>query len=171
VLLLRPLRSTVITRFNATMSRSDSRSGPSLRLFIPPGRWSPPQFGAPPRRVSQVPPPIFLRAPSPTTPRSPAAARAHYFATSVRFHPHRKNDHFPFALTRPKRVHLRYGSRICRSRLRLARLPPLTLDWLPVEWAITGQAPFSLQDQPGLSWHNQCRRHPRIRRGHSLPFE
>jgi hypothetical protein len=31
-------------------------------------------------------------------------------------------------------------------------LPP-TLDWLPVEWAITGQAPFSLQDQPGFPWH------------------
>ena len=26
---------------------------------------------------------------------------------------------------------------------------------LPVEWAITGQAPFSLQDQPGFSWHSR----------------
>ena len=58
------------------------------------------------------------RALSPLTPRSPAAACAHCFTTSVRFHPHRKTDHFPFALTRPKRVHLRYGSRIRRSRLR-----------------------------------------------------
>jgi hypothetical protein len=149
----RPLRSTVITRFFATMSRSDSRPGPTLRLFIPPRRWSPHQSGAPPRRASQVPQPICLRAPSPTTPRSPAAACAHYFTTSVRFHLHRKTDHFPFALTRPKRVHLRYGSRIRRSRLRPARLLPLTLDWLPVERATTGQAPFSLQDQPDLSWH------------------
>ena len=114
----RPLRSTVITRFTATMSRSDSRPGPSLRLFIPPRRWSPDQIGAPPRRASQVPQPIFLRAPSPITPRSPAAACAHCFAASIRFHPHWKTDHFPFALTRPKRVHSRYGSRIRRSRLR-----------------------------------------------------
>ena len=137
------------------MSRSDSRPGPSLGLFIPPRRWS--RCAAPPRRASQVPQPIFLRAPSPITPRSPAVACAHCFAASIRFHPHRKTDHFPFALTRPKRVHLRYGSRIRRSRLRPAGLLPLTLDWLPVERAITGQAPFSLQDQPDLSWHtNVC---------------
>ena len=135
------------------MSRSDSRPGPTLGLFIPPRRWSSVQIGAPPRRVSQVPQPIFLRAPSPTTPRSPAPACAHYFTASFRFPLHAKIDHFPFALTRPKRVHLRYGSRIRRSRLRPAELLPLTLDWLPVEGAITGQAPFSLQDQPGLSWH------------------
>jgi hypothetical protein len=118
VLAFRPLRSTVITRFAATMSRSDSRPGPSLWLFIPPRRWSPDQIGAPPRRVSQVPQPICLRALSPLTPRSPAAACAHCFTTSFRFHPHWKTDHFPFALTRPKRVYLRYGSRIRRSRLR-----------------------------------------------------
>jgi hypothetical protein len=94
----RPLRSTVITRFPATMSRS--------------------RRARPPRRVSQVPRLIFLRAPSPTTPRSPAAACAHCFTASVRFPLRAKIDHFPFALTRPKRVHLRYGSRICRSRLR-----------------------------------------------------
>src|SRR5208283_4966340 len=123
----RPLRSTVITRFPATMSRSDSRPGPTLRLFIPPRRWSSPQSEAPPRRVSQVPPPIFLRAPSPTPPRSPAVACAHCFTASVRFPLHPKIDHFPFALTRPKRVHLRYGSRIRRSRLRPAELLPLAL--------------------------------------------
>jgi len=112
----RPLRSTVITRFPATMSRSDSRPEPTLRLFIPPRRWS--RRARPPRRVSQVPRLIYLRALSPTTPRSPAAAVAPCFTTSVRFHPHPKTDHFPFAPTRPKRVHLRYGSRIRRSRLR-----------------------------------------------------
>jgi len=114
----RPLRYTAITRFIATMGRSDSRPGRSLELFIPPRRGSPDPVGEPPRRASQVPQPIFLRALSPLTPRSPAAACAHCFTTSVRFHPHRKTDHFPFALTRPKRFHLRYGSRIRRSRLR-----------------------------------------------------
>jgi hypothetical protein len=36
--LVRPLRSTVVTRFPATVSLSDSRSGPPPRLCIPPGR-------------------------------------------------------------------------------------------------------------------------------------
>ena len=38
-LLLRLLRSTVVTRFFATMSLSDSRPGPFPRLFLPSGRW------------------------------------------------------------------------------------------------------------------------------------
>jgi hypothetical protein len=150
----RPLPSTVITRFPATMNRSHSRPGPTLQLLIPARRWS--REAKPPRRVSQVPSLICLRAPPPTTPRSPAAARAHCFTTSLRFPLRAKIDHFPFALTRPRRVHWRYGSRIRRSRLRLAELPPLTLDWLPVERAITGSAPFSLQDQPGLTWHTHA---------------
>ena len=116
VLLLRPLRSTVITRFLATMSRSDSRPEPRLRLFIPPGRW--PRPPRPPRRVSQVPPLICLRAPSPTTPRGPAVAFAHCFPTGGRLHPSWETGHLPFTLTRPNRVHWRYGSRIRRSRLR-----------------------------------------------------
>jgi len=168
MLLLRPLRSTVITRFLATMSRSDSRPRPSLELFIPPERWSPHRIGVPPRRVSQVPGLIRLRAPSPTTPRSPAVACAHCFTAGVRFPLRPKIDHFPFALTRPKRVHLRYGSRIRRSRLRPAELLPLALDWLPVERAITGQAPFSLQDQPGLSWHTHVCATRRVVLHHSL---
>ncbi len=42
------------------------------------------------------------------------------------------------------------GSRIRRSRLRPAGLPPLTFDWLPVERAITGQVPFSFRDHARL---------------------
>ena len=40
----------------------------------------------PPRRVSQVPRPICLHAPSPLTPASPAAARAHCFTAGLRLH-------------------------------------------------------------------------------------
>ena len=98
------------------MSRSDSRPEPRLRLFIPPGRW--PRPPRPPRRVSQVPPLICLRAPSPTTPRGPAVAFAHCFPTGGRLHPSWETGHLPFTLTRPNRVHWRYGSRIRRSRLR-----------------------------------------------------
>jgi hypothetical protein len=36
---VRPLRSTVVTRFLATTSLSDSRLGPFPRLLIPLGRW------------------------------------------------------------------------------------------------------------------------------------
>jgi hypothetical protein len=81
-----------------------SQPGPSLGLCIPPRRWSPDSIGAPPRRASQVPGLICLRAPSPTTPRSRAASRAPCFTTSIGFRPHWKTDHFPFALTRPKWV-------------------------------------------------------------------
>jgi hypothetical protein len=35
----RPLGSTIVTRFPATMGLSDSRPGPSLRLCLPTGRW------------------------------------------------------------------------------------------------------------------------------------
>jgi hypothetical protein len=45
VFAFRPLRSTVITRFAATMSRSDSRPGPSLWLFIPQGVGPPIKSG------------------------------------------------------------------------------------------------------------------------------
>jgi hypothetical protein len=136
------------------MSRSDSRPGPTLGLFIPPRRWSPDQIGAPPRRVSQVPQPIFLRAPSPTTPRSPAPACAPYFTASFRFPLHAKIDHFPFALTRPNRVHLCYGSRVRLARLRQTDCSaPRSLGYL-LNGQLTGQAPFSLQDQPGLSWRS-----------------
>jgi len=65
----RPLPSTVVTRFFANMGRSDSRTGPSPGLWIPPERWLPP-----PRRVSQVPRLLYPRPPSPTTPESPVAA-------------------------------------------------------------------------------------------------
>jgi hypothetical protein len=73
----RPLRSTIVTRFLATMGRSDSRPGPLPGLFIPPGRW---MSLRPPRRVSQAPRLIRPRA-LPLPPRkappllSPLASR------------------------------------------------------------------------------------------------
>ena len=116
VFLLRPLRSTVITRFCATMSRSDSRPGPPPGLFIPPARW--PHLAGPPRRVSQVPRLICPRALSPSTPEGPAAALAPCFTASVRLHPRGRTGHLQEPLTRPNRVHLRYGSRVRFARLR-----------------------------------------------------
>ena len=57
-------------------------------VIYSPRALAPDLFGTPPRRVSQVPRLICLRALSPFTPRSPAAAHAHCFTTSARFHPH-----------------------------------------------------------------------------------
>jgi hypothetical protein len=112
----RPLRSTVVTRFSANMSRSDSRPGSHLRLFIPTRRWS--RGARPPRRASQVPRLICPRALSPTTPEGPAVAFALSFAASVRLHPRGRTGHLQVPLTRPNRVHFRYGSRVRVARLR-----------------------------------------------------
>jgi hypothetical protein len=111
----RPLRSAVVTRFFATMGRSDSQTGPHPGLFIPPARWT---ALRPPRRVSQVPRLICPRVLSPTTPEGPAAASALYFTASIRLHPRGRTGHLQAPLTRPDRVHLRYGSRIRLTRLR-----------------------------------------------------
>jgi hypothetical protein len=111
----RPLRSTIVTRFFAIMGRSDSRPGPPPGLFIPPARWT---SLRPPRRASQVPRLIGPRALSPTTPEGPAAASAPCFAASIRLHPRGRTGHLQVPLTRPDRVHLRYGSRVRLARLR-----------------------------------------------------
>jgi len=95
------------------MGRSDSRTGPLPELCLPPERWL-----APPRRVSQVPRLICPRVLSPSTPESPAAASAHFFTAGVRLHHTWKTGHLPFALTRPNRVHCRYGSRVRLPGLR-----------------------------------------------------
>src|SRR5438874_8420780 len=49
-----------------------------------PERLEPPLV--PLRRVSQVPRPVFRRAPPPITPESPAAANARCFTAGVRLH-------------------------------------------------------------------------------------
>ncbi len=116
VFLLRPLCSTVVARFFATMCRSDSRPEPSLRLCIPPRRWS--RCARPPRRVSQVPRLICPRALSPTTPEGLAAAFAPCFTASVRLHPRGWTGHLQAPLTRPNWVYLRYGSQVRLTRLR-----------------------------------------------------
>jgi hypothetical protein len=112
----RPLRSTVITRFFATMGRSDSRPEPLPGLCLPLARW--PFASGPLHRVSQVPRLICPRVLSPTTPEGPAVASAPCFAAGVRLHPRGRTGHLQVPLTRPDRVHLRYGSRVRLTRLR-----------------------------------------------------
>jgi len=60
----------------------------------------------------------------------------------------------PLYITRPNRVHLCYGSRVRLTRLRQTDCSaPRSLGYL-LNGQLTGQAPFSLQDQPGLSWRS-----------------
>src|SRR5713226_2844772 len=73
---LRPLCSTVVTRFLAPMGLSDSRQGPTTGYLFP--------LAVAPLRASQVPQPIFPRALPPLTPTSPATASARYFIAGSR---------------------------------------------------------------------------------------
>src|SRR6266542_4033309 len=72
---LRPLCSTAVTRFLATMGLSDSRQGPTTGYLFP--------VTVLPLRASQVPLPIFPRALPPLTPTSPTIACARYFIAGL----------------------------------------------------------------------------------------
>ena len=103
----RPLRSTGVTRFPATMGLSDSRPEPLPGLCIPAGRWR--RLPPPPRRVSQVPRLICPRALSPTTPEGPATALPVASPPVSGFITLWQTGHLQFCVTRPNRVRLRYG--------------------------------------------------------------
>ena len=96
-----PLRSTVVTRFPATMGLSDSRPEPLSGLWIPPTRWR----SVPPlSRASQVPRRICPRAPSTSTPESPTTVCAHSSSPVSGFIRKGRTGHsqlYPF--TRPNR--------------------------------------------------------------------
>jgi hypothetical protein len=91
---------------------------------------------ASPRRASQVPRPIFPRALSPITPGGPMAAYAHFFTIGSGLYLGLEGWSRSTCVTRPNRVHLRYGSRVRSAGLRrhrLLRAPPALL---PAERAI-----------------------------------
>ena len=112
----RPLRSTVVTRFPATMSLSDSRTEPLPRLCFSSERWrrlrrhpaGSPRFldrsvstrcPLPPRQVQRLQTPI-------------ASSLAAGFITLGR------TSHLQVSVTRPNRVRWCYGSQIRLPRLR-----------------------------------------------------
>jgi len=84
-----PLAPRALPRFPATMNPADSRPQPHGRLCLPVRRWA----QSPLRRVSQVPRLTLRRAPSPTTPESPAGANTRYFPTGSRLHHSLKAGH------------------------------------------------------------------------------
>ena len=120
------LGSTVISRFLATMDPSDSqRSRMKVMFFLhtlansSPLRW-----------VSQVPRLIFPHALSPITPGGPMAAYTRFFTIGGGLHHSLAGWPLSSCVTRPNRVHLRYGSRVRSAGLRpfgLLRGPPAPL--------------------------------------------
>src|SRR5207249_1795291 len=149
-LLLRPLRSTVVTRFAATMGLSDSRSGPLPRLCFPSGRW---------RRLRRHPAgsPRFLgRSVSTRRPLSPRQAQrllapitsslAAGFIKTLR-----RTGRLRLGVTRPKRVRFRYSSQIRLPRPRQIGLLRSALGWLSIEWAIDRMNSFQFIRSTRLS--------------------
>ena len=115
-LTFRPLRSTVVTRFPATMSLSDSRTEPLPRLCFPLERWrrlrrhpagSPRFLGRSVSTRRPLPPRQVQRLLVPT-----ASSLASGFITLGR------TGHLQVCVTRPNRVRSRYGSQIRLPRLR-----------------------------------------------------
>ena len=119
----RPLRSTGVTPLPRYYGPLRLPTGPPRRLCIPAERWP---LSPPPRRASQAPRLIFPRALSPTTPEGPLAAFACCFTTGLSgFILVGGLATFVF-LSRPNRVHLRYGSRVrLPSRSGPLLVPPL----------------------------------------------
>ncbi len=115
MLTFRPLRSTVVTRFPATMSLSDSRTEPLPRLFIPSERW---------RRLRRHPAgsPRFLDrsvpACCPLPPREAQRLLVPIASSLVSgFITLRRTSRFHGCVTRPNWVRWRYGSRVRLPKL------------------------------------------------------
>src|SRR6266498_885117 len=144
---LRPLCSTAVTRFLATMGLSDSRQGPTTGYLFP--------VAVLPLRASQVPLPIFPRALPPLTPTSPTIACARYFIAGPRLPLLRLIGHSFLLCNEAETVRLRCGSRVRLARPRQwnyshSRL----LGYLP-NGQSTRYPPFRILDRPGLSWRFQ----------------
>jgi len=112
----------------------------------------------PPRWVSQVPRLIYPRALSPTTPGGPMAASARFFTIGSGLHHSSAGWPLSICVTRPNRVHLRYGSRVRSAGLRpfgLLRGPPAPL---PAERAINRVTSFQVTRSARLSLAHRGRK-------------
>ena len=126
----RPLRSTVVTRFPATMSLSDSRTEPACGYAFPhtvggsPTAWP----GLPGSSTD-----LSTRA-VPYHPGEPDDCTYPLLHRRLQASSIPEEWPLPACVTRPNRVRLRYGSRVRRTRLRARNYSQHALDWLPVEW-------------------------------------
>ena len=148
-LAFRHLRSTVVTRFLATMSLSDSRSQPRCGYVFPH-----PVGG------------------SPTTEPGLPGSSTDLSTRAVPCHPGKSDEctrplllrrwqasaswaewPLPTSVARPKWVRLRYGSGVRRTRLRTTNCSTPAADWLPAERAIyrMNTSRFTRSAKPGLT--------------------
>jgi len=164
-LLLRPLRSTIITRFFATTSLSDSLSEHQRWLCFPFADWS----GAlpfPPRRVSQVPRFVFRCAPSSITPKDSTVALTRCFTADSGLHLSWAGwPSLFFCVTRPNRVRFHYGSQLRAARASPQELLPATPRALHVIRATYMATSFQVARQTRLVLAHPCHTSPSSRWG------
>jgi len=128
----RPLRSTVVTRFHATMSLSDSRTQPVCGYVFPhPVGGSPTTGPGLPGSVTD----LSTRA-VPYHPGEPDECTYPLLHRRLQASSIPAEWPLPVCVTRPKQVRLRYGSRVRRTRLRITNCSAPALDWLPAERVI-----------------------------------
>ena len=114
----RPLRSTIVTRFFATMDPSDSRPVPPDGYVFPPDVGCVAASAPPGLPVSSTN--LSLRA-VPNYPGKPGDVMLPlYSLTGGRLHPLWQAGRLSLCVTRPNRVHLHYGSQVRLTRLRQA---------------------------------------------------
>ena len=149
---VRPLRSTVVTRFFATMGLSDSRPVPPVRLCIPAERRSRCRF----RTAGS---PSFLNESFPARcPQPPRKARRCdapvVFNAGGRLHHLRQAGRLSLSVTRPNRVYLHYGSQVRLTRLRQTDCSaPRSFGYM-LNGQFTRWTPFIPQDSP-VYWRSQ----------------
>ena len=145
--LLRPLRSTVITRFLATMGLSDSRQGPTPGYLFPVAVSAP--AGLPgsstdlstrtapshPEESGDCSRPLLDR-------RFQASSFSGRLAT-------------PVSVTRPNGVRLRCGSRVRLAGLRQRNYFHSRLRGYLSNGQSTRYPPFRVLDRPGLAWRSR----------------
>jgi len=152
----RLLGSTIITRFFATMSRSDSRRPAGVPLCFPTCRSL--LEGRLPGRASQVPRPIYPRAPTPITPESPAGAITCCFPADIRLHPIWEAGHSR-QCNEAESSSRDFGSRVCLARLRTNGITPARARAATcTNRRFTWRPPFRSQDRPGLAWRTRGHR-------------
>ena len=143
----RPLRSTLITRFLATMGRSDSRQEPTPGYLFPVAVSAP--AGLPGSLTD-----LFTRA-APSHPEQSGDCLCPLLRR--RFQASSSSADWPLlnCVTRPIWVRLRCGSRVRLARLRQRNYShPRLLGYLS-NGQSTRYPPFRILDRPGLSWRSE----------------
>jgi len=148
---VRPLRSTVVTRFFATMGISDSRPVPPCGYVFPQSAGRVAASAPPGLPVSSTN--LSLRA-VPNHPGKPGVAMLPLFNAGGRLHHLRQAGRLSLSVTRPNRVYLHYGSQVRLTRLRQTDCSaPRSFGYM-LNGQFTRWTPFIPQDSP-VYWRSQ----------------